>query len=67
MPSTGIMRGSICTQQQRHHSLTLPTGRARELALTARTFGGAEALQMGLVTHVFSDEAALQARCMQEP
>lgn len=36
------------------------TGRARELALTARTFSGAEALQMGLVTHVFPDEAALQ-------
>ena len=65
MPPADLRR-TAGTQQQKHDGLTLRTGRARELALTARTFGSAEALQMGLVTHVFPDEAALQARCMQE-
>lgn len=37
------------------------TGRARELALTARMFKAQEAKDMGLVTEIFPDMAALQA------
>ena len=36
-------------------------GRARELALTARVFKAQEAKDMGLVTEVFPDAAALHA------
>jgi enoyl-CoA hydratase/carnithine racemase len=38
--------------------LIVGEGRARELALTCRTFSGAEALQMGLVSACFDDAAA---------
>lgn len=37
------------------------SGRARELALTARVFRAQEAKAIGLVTEVFPDMAALQA------